>query len=279
MQQYIDLLKELIYDGNPKGDRTGHGTLSKFGHQMRFDLQAGFPLVTTRRIHAKSMIHELLWMLSGDTNINYLKDHGVSIWNEWADTESGELGPLYGKQWRNFGGSATRDGVDQITEALRLIKHNPNSRRIVISAWDATELPDESISPQVNVANGKMALAPCHCLVQFYVYNGRLSCQLYQRSADSAVGVPYNISAYALLTHMMAQQAELQPGEFIWTGGDTHLYASHVPGARLQITREPKLLPELVIKRKPESIFDYRFEDFEIIGYEPWPGIKYDIAV
>lgn len=272
MKQYHDLLTHILQTGSPKGDRTGTGTYSTFGYQMRFDLSEGFPLVTTKRVHMKSVIHELLWFLSGDTNTQYLRDNGVTIWDEWAD-EDGDLGPIYGEQWRCF------NGVDQITDAIDSIRYNPNSRRHVVSAWNPNDLPDESVSPQENVANCRMALAPCHCLFQLYVCDGRLSCQLYQRSADVFLGVPFNIASYALLTHMIAQQCNLEVGEFIWTGGDTHLYVNHWEQALEQLKRTCRPLPQLVLKRHPESIFDYEFDDFEIVGYDPHPPIKAPIAV
>ncbi len=264
MRQYLDMLRAVLDTGAEKGDRTGTGTRSLFGWQMRFDLQAGFPLVTTKKLHLKSIVHELLWFLRGETNVRYLRDHGVTIWDEWADAQ-GELGPVYGVQWRAW---RTADGrvVDQIARAVDLIRRDPNSRRILVSAWNVGELE-------------KMALTPCHALFQFYVANGRLSCQLYQRSADIFLGVPFNIASYALLTHMMAQQCDLGVGEFIWTGGDCHLYVNHFEQARLQLSREPLPLPRLEIKRRPESIFDYQFEDFAVVGYQSHPAIKAPIAV
>jgi thymidylate synthase len=263
--------------GLAKGDRTGTGTLSIFGHQMRFDLREGFPLVTTKKLHIRSIVHELLWFLQGDTNIGYLRDNGVRIWDEWA-TEEGELGPVYGRQWRRWPAADGRT-VDQIAEAVELLRSNPNSRRIIVAAWNPAELPDEAVSPQENVRTGRMALAPCHCLFQFWVGDGRLSCQLYQRSCDVFLGVPFNIASYALLTHMMAQQADLEVGDFVWTGGDVHLYSNHLEQADLQLTREPRPLPRLVIKRRPPSIFDYRYDDFEIRGYEAEPHIKAAVSV
>ena len=264
MRQYLDLLRLIRDSGAEKGDRTGTGTLSIFGHQMRFDLSAGFPLVTTKKLHLRSIIHELLWFLRGDTNIAYLKEHGVSIWDEWAD-EHGELGPVYGAQWRSW---PTHDGrcVDQIEVALELIRRDPNSRRIMVSAWNVGQL-------------GDMALQPCHALFQFYVAGGKLSCQLYQRSADVFLGVPFNIASYALLTHMLAQQTDLVPGEFIWTGGDCHLYLNHLEQVNEQLGRVPSPLPRLEIRRKPPTIFDYVYEDFAILGYEPQASIKAPIAV
>ncbi len=264
MRQYLDLLRLVRKHGTPKTDRTGTGTLSMFGHQMRFDLAAGFPLVTTKKVHLRSIIHELLWFLRGDTNVAYLREHGVTIWDEWADAD-GELGPVYGRQWRSWptpeGGS-----IDQISEVVRLLREQPDSRRIIVNAWNVGEL-------------GRMALQPCHALFQFHVAGGRLSCQLYQRSADIFLGVPFNIASYALLTHMLAAQTELVPGEFIWTGGDCHLYVNHFEQADLQLSREPYALPQLAILRRPASIFDYRYEDFEIRNYQSHPAIKAPVAV
>ena len=264
MKQYHDLLSRILADGSQKSDRTGTGTLSVFGHQMRFDLQQGFPLLTTKKLHIRSIVHELLWFLSGDTNIRYLKENGVSIWDDWAD-DNGDLGPVYGFQWRSWPG---KDGqsVDQITKVVEQIRNNPDSRRHMVVAYNPAYVDD-------------MALPPCHSLFQFYVADGRLSCQLYQRSADTFLGVPFNIASYALLTHMMAQQCDLEPGEFIWTGGDTHLYSNHLEQARLQLTREPLPLPRLNIKRRPDSIFDYRFDDFEIVDYQAHPHIPAPVAV
>ncbi len=277
MQTYLDLLSTLLNQGNRKGDRTGSGTLSLFGHQMRFDLAAGFPLLTTKKVHLKSIIHELLWFLNGDTNIAYLQQNGVTIWDEWADA-SGELGPVYGKQWRNWP-TASGETIDQIAQVVEQIRTTPNSRRMIVSAWNVADLPDESQSPQANVAEGKMALAACHALFQFYVADGKLSCQLYQRSCDTFLGLPFNIASYALLTHMLAQQSDLLVGELIWTGGDVHLYLNHLEQAQLQLSREPLALPQLQIKRRPESIFDYRYDDFEIVGYQAHPAIKAPISV
>lgn len=262
--QYETLLRDVFEHGTPKTDRTGTGTISVFGRQMRFDLSEGFPLVTTKKLHIRSIIHELLWFLSGSTNIGYLKENGVSIWDEWAD-EHGDLGPVYGHQWRHW---RTADGteVDQIAEVLEQIRQHPDSRRMIVSAWNPGDVP-------------KMALPPCHCLFQFYVADGRLSCQLYQRSCDLFLGVPFNIASYSLLTHMMAQQCGLAAGDFVWTGGDCHIYSNHFEQTKLQLSREPRPYPQLVIKRKPESIFDYRFEDFEIVGYDPHPAIKAPVAV
>ncbi len=264
MQQYLDLMNDILETGAKKTDRTGTGTLSVFGRQLRFDLQKGFPLVTTKKLHLRSIIIELLWFLNGDTNIKYLNDHGVSIWDEWAD-ENGDLGPVYGSQWRSW---PAPDGstIDQISNVVNQIRQKPDSRRHIVSAWNPAEVD-------------KMALPPCHALFQFYVADGKLSCQLYQRSADYFLGVPFNIASYALLTYMVAQQCDLEPGEFIWTGGDVHLYSNHIEQAKLQLTRTPFPLPKLLIKRKPESIFDYRFEDFEIVDYQAHPTIKAPIAV
>ena len=277
MQQYLDLLSKILAEGAQKGDRTGSGTLSIFGHQLRFDLAQGFPLITTKKVHLKSIIHELLWFLNGDTNLDYLRRHGVSIWDEWADA-NGELGPIYGKQWRNWpvGNGAV---VDQIAQVIQQIKQTPNSRRMLVSAWNVADLPDESLSPQVNVAQGKMALAACHALFQFYVADGKLSCQLYQRSCDTFLGLPFNIASYALLTHMIAQQCNLLPGDFVWAGGDVHLYLNHLEQAQLQLTRPPLALPVLNLKRKPASIFDYVYEDFEIANYQAHPAIKASISI
>jgi thymidylate synthase len=264
MRQYLDFLRHIRQHGARKDDRTGTGTLSVFGHQMRFDLAAGFPLVTTKKLHLRSIIYELLWFLTGDTNVKYLRDHGVSIWNEWAD-EDGNLGPVYGKQWRSW---PTADGrtIDQLARVVEQLKANPDSRRILVSAWNVGELD-------------RMALLPCHALFQFYVADKRLSCQLYQRSADALLGVPFNIASYALLTHMLAQQCELEVGEFIWTGGDCHLYLNHLEQADLQLTREPYPQPKLLIRRKPPSLFDYCFEDFEILDYHSHAAIKAPISV
>jgi thymidylate synthase len=277
MKQYLQLLDKILQEGALKGDRTGSGTLSIFGYQMRFALAEGFPLVTTKKIHLKSIIHELLWFLKGETNLAYLREHNVSIWNEWAD-DKGELGPVYGYQWRSW---PTPDGksTDQIQQVINQLKQTPNSRRMIVSAWNVADLPDESISPQQNVAMGKMALAPCHAFFQFYVADGKLSCQLYQRSCDTFLGVPFNIASYALLTHMVAQQCNLQVGDFIWTGGDVHLYLNHLEQAKLQLTRQPYELPTLAIKRKPESIFDYHYDDFNIVDYQTHEHIKAAISV
>ena len=277
MRAYLDLLQLLLDEGTAKGDRTGTGTLSRFGHQMRFDLNAGFPLVTTKKVHLKSVIHELLWFMQGDTNTQYLRDNGVSIWDKWA-TEDGDLGPLYGAQWRSW---PTPDGgsIDQLTEVVESIKVRPNSRRLLISAWNPSLLPDETQSPQDNVRAGRMALAPCHTLFQFYVADNQLSCQLYQRSADVFLGVPFNIASYALLTHLVADQCGLGVGDFIWTGGDVHLYQNHVEQAREQLSREPRPLPTLTLARTPDSILDYRESDIVIDGYDPHPHIKAPVAI
>ena len=277
MQQYLDLLDKILKEGTLKGDRTGSGTLSIFGHQMRFDLTQGFPLVTTKKVHLKSIIHELLWFLKGETNLAYLHEHQVNIWNEWAD-DQGELGPVYGYQWRSW---PTPDGrrIDQIKQIIEQLKTTPNSRRIIVSAWNVADLPDETIRPQENVRLGKMALAPCHAFFQFYVAEGKLSCQLYQRSCDTFLGLPFNIASYALLTHIVAQQSDLAVGDFIWTGGDVHLYLNHQDQAHLQLKREPYSLPTLNIKSKPASIFDYKFEDFEINNYQAHEHIKAPISI
>lgn len=264
MQAYHQLIEHVLQHGVEKKDRTGTGTLSVFAYQMRFNLADSFPLVTTKKLHTRSIIHELLWFIRGDTNIAYLHENGVTIWDEWAD-ESGNLGPVYGRQWRHW---PTADGreIDQLADVVTQIKTNPDSRRLIVSAWNVGELD-------------KMALAPCHAFFQFYVSNNRLSCQLYQRSADIFLGVPYNIASYALLIRLVAQQCGLDAGEFIWTGGDCHLYLNHLEQARTQLQRAPLALPQLLIKRKPESLFDYKFDDFEIINYESHPAIKAPIAV
>ena len=264
MQQYLDLMSHVLAKGTHKSDRTGTGTVSVFGHQMRFDLQEGFPVVTTKKLHLKSIIIELLWFLQGSTNNNWLKERGVSIWDEWAK-EDGELGPIYGYQWRSW--PAPNGGhVDQISQLMDQIKNNPDSRRLIVSAWNVAEIP-------------RMALPPCHAFFQFYVADGKLSCQLYQRSADIFLGVPFNIASYALLTHMIAQQAGLMPGEFIWTGGDCHLYSNHMEQVKLQLSRQPLPLPKLNIRRKPASIFDYEYEDFELLGYQHHDPIKAPVAI
>ena len=277
MQQYLDLLSKILNEGHRKADRTGSGTLSIFGYQMRFDLAKGFPLLTTKKVHIKSIIHELLWFLNGDTNINYLKANGVSIWDEWAN-EQGNLGPVYGQQWRNWP-AGNGESIDQIAQIVEQIKNTPNSRRIVVSAWNVADLPDESLSPQANVDNGKMALAACHTLFQFYVADGKLSCLLYQRSCDTFLGLPFNIASYAFLTHMLAEQCDLSVGEFIWTGGDVHLYLNHLEQAKQQLTRTPLTLPTLKIHRKPASLFSYAYDDFELINYQAHAAIKAAISV
>jgi thymidylate synthase len=264
MRQYLEMMRHVRENGVRKEDRTGTGTLSVFGHQMRFDLSAGFPLVTTKKLHIRSILHELLWFLSGDSNIHYLTENGVSIWNNWAD-ENGELGPVYGVQWRNWPTPAG-EHIDQITDVVERIRTDPDSRRHIVCAWNVADLP-------------KMALPPCHCMFQFYVADGKLSCQLYQRSCDIFLGVPFNIASYALLTHMIAQQTNLRVGDFVWTGGDCHLYANHLEQADEQLTRDALPLPTLAIKRCPESIFEYRYDDFEILNYESHPHISAAIAV
>ncbi len=277
MKQYLELMRHVKEQGSQKGDRTGTGTLSVFGYQMRFDLSKGFPLVTTKKCHLKSIIHELLWFLKGETNTKYLSDNGVKIWDAWAD-DSGDLGPVYGYQWRNW---PAPDGksIDQISEIIQLIKNNPNSRRIIVSAWNVADLPDESISPQENVKAGKMALAPCHAFFQFYVADGKLSCQLYQRSADIFLGVPFNIASYALLTMMIAQVTNLEVGDFIHTLGDAHLYNNHLQQVDEQLSRSPKTLPTLEINSEVKDIFDFKFEDFELKNYEAHPHIKAPISI
>jgi thymidylate synthase len=272
MQQYLHLLRKVMNEGARKDDRTGTGTISLFGAQMRFDLQKGFPLLTTKKVHMRAITHELLWFLKGDTNIQYLKDNNVSIWDEWA-TESGDLGPVYGKQWRDF------EGVDQITWLIEEIKKNPTSRRLIISAWNPTVLPDTKFSPKDNAAKGKMALPPCHCLFQFYVSDGKLSCQLYQRSGDIFLGVPFNIASYSLLTHMIAQVCDLEVGDFVHTLGDVHLYLNHMEQALTQLEREPRALPQLKLNPAVKDIFSFKFEDIEILNYDPHPAIKAPIAV
>lgn len=279
MKAYLDLMQDVVDNGTDRGDRTGVGTRSVFGRQIRFDLGQGFPLVTTKKVHLRSIIYELLWFLKGSTDNNWLKERKVSIWDEWA-LDNGDLGPIYGKQWRSWQ-CPNGEVVDQISEVIEQIRSNPNSRRLIVSAWNPAELPDESISPQANVAQGRMALAPCHCLFQFYVVDGKLSCQLYQRSADLFLGVPFNIASYSLLTHMIAQQCGLGVGEFIHTFGDCHLYQNHLTDDIVfeQLQREPRPLPTLVIRRRPDSIFDYELEDFEFEGYEPHPLIRAPIAI
>jgi len=264
MDSYLHLMRHVLDHGVKKTDRTGTGTLSVFGHQMRFDLAKGFPMVTTKKLHLKSIIYELLWFLKGSTNNNWLTERGVSIWNEWAKPD-GELGPIYGYQWRSWP-TPSGEHIDQISQIIEQIKSTPDSRRIIVSAWNVADIPS-------------MALAPCHAFFQFYVADGKLSCQLYQRSADIFLGVPFNIASYALLTHMVAQQTGLEVGDFVWTGGDCHLYSNHLEQVNLQLTRNPLPLPQLVIKRTPPSIFDYEFEDFEVVGYESHPAIKAPVAI
>ena len=274
MKQYLDLVGHVLEHGNEKGDRTGTGTKSVFGYQMRFDLSEGFPMVTTKKLHLKSIVYELLWFLKGDTNIDYLTENGVRIWNEWAD-ENGDLGPVYGHQWRNW----NSDEIDQIKLVIQALKNNPNSRRMLVSAWNPSVLPDTSKSFSENVANGKAALPPCHAFFQFYVADGKLSCQLYQRSADIFLGVPFNISSYALLTMMIAQVCDLKLGDFVHTFGDAHIYTNHFEQANLQLSRETKTLPTLNINPNIKDIFDFSFEDFELINYDPHPHIKAQVAI
>ncbi len=264
MKTYQDLLRHVLDYGTKKTDRTGTGTLSVFGYQMRFDLNEGFPLVTTKKVHLKSIVHELLWFLSGETNIRYLKENGVSIWDEWADSE-GNLGPVYGAQWRSWMGADGKT-IDQISQVIDQIKTNPDSRRLIVNAWNVAEIP-------------KMALPPCHAFFQFYVADGKLSCQLYQRSADIFLGVPFNIAGYALLTQMIAQVTDLKLGDFVHTLGDAHLYSNHLEQAQLQLSREPRPLPQMKIKRPVNSIFDFKYDDFELVGYDPHPGIKAPVAI
>lgn len=274
MKQYHDLLKEVLNKGSQKEDRTGTGTISIFGYQMRFDLQEGFPLVTTKKVHLRSIIHELLWFLKGDTNIAYLQENKVRIWNEWAD-DNGDLGPVYGFQWRNWNG----DGIDQIKNAIHQLKNKPDSRRIIVSAWNPSVLPDTSKSFAENVANGKAALPPCHAFFQFYVLDGKLSCQLYQRSADIFLGVPFNIASYALFTLMVAQVCGYEPGEFIHTFGDAHIYNNHLEQIELQLSREPRTLPKMVLNPEIRDIFEFKYEDFTLLDYDPYPHIKGAVAV
>jgi len=274
MKQYLTLLQHILDNGTDKSDRTGTGTRSVFGYQMRFDLQKGFPLVTTKKVHLKSIIHELLWFLKGDTNIKYLQENGVRIWNEWAD-ENGDLGPVYSAQWRNW----NNDGIDQIAQIVKTLKKNPDSRRMLVSAWNPSVMPDTSKSFAQNVAEGKAALPPCHAFFQFYVADGKLSCQMYQRSADVFLGVPFNIASYALLTMMMAQVTGLQYGDFVHTFGDVHIYKNHFDQVKLQLTREPRPLPTMKINPEVKSIFDFKYEDFELEGYDPHPRIKGKVSV
>lgn len=279
MQQYLDLMRDVRDNGVDKGDRTGVGTRSVFGRQLRFDLSKGFPLLTTKKVHLRSVIYELIWFLNGSCDNHWLRDRGVSIWDEWA-LDNGDLGPIYGKQWRSW---ACPDGstIDQISEVVDMIRNKPNSRRLLVNAWNPADLPDESLSPHENVRRGRAALPPCHTLFQFYVADGKLSCQLYQRSADLFLGVPFNIASYSLLTHMIAQQCDLEVGDFVHTFGDCHLYHNHLTDEIVeeQLRREPGELPKLIIHRKPASIFEYEFDDFEFEGYSPQSGIKAPIAV
>jgi len=274
MRQYLDLLQHVIEYGVQKEDRTGTGTISVFGYQMRFDLQQGFPVMTTKKLHLRSIIHELLWFLQGDTNIKYLNDNRVSIWDEWAD-EKGDLGPIYGSQWRNW----NNDGIDQISDVIDLINTNPDSRRMIVAAWNPSVLPKPGNTFAENVAHGRAALPPCHAFFQFYVADRKLSCQMYQRSCDIFLGIPFNIASYALLTQMMAQVTDLKPGEFVHTLGDAHIYLNHTDQVKLQLTREPFPLPEMKINPEVKSIFDFKFEDFELIGYQSHPHIKGKISV
>ena len=274
MKQYHDLVKHVLENGTQKGDRTGTGTISVFGYQMRFDLSEGFPMVTTKKLHLKSIIHELLWFLKGDTNIAYLQENGVKIWDAWAD-ENGNLGPVYGHQWRNW----NSEEIDQITELIETLKTNPNSRRMLISAWNPSVLPDTTVSFSENVANGKAALPPCHAFFQFYVSDGKLSCQLYQRSADIFLGVPFNIASYALFTMMVAQVCGLEAGEFIHTFGDAHIYNNHIEQVNLQLSREPRKLPIMKLNPNVKNIFDFTFDDFTLEGYEPHEHIKGAVSV
>ncbi|MEP6997989.1 MAG: thymidylate synthase [Betaproteobacteria bacterium] len=264
MRQYLEFMRHVRDHGQRKEDRTGTGTLSVFGYQMRFDLSAGFPLLTTKRVHTKSVVHELLWFLAGDTNVRYLREHGVTIWDEWADA-SGDLGPIYGYQWRSWPAPDGRH-IDQLADVVKEIRKNPDSRRLIVSAWNVGDIP-------------RMKLPPCHAFFQFYVADGRLSCQLYQRSADIFLGVPFNIASYALLTHLVAQQTSLEAGDFVWTGGDCHLYLNHLEQVEIQLARTPHALPRLVLRRKPPSLFDYRFDDIDIVAYHHHPAIKAPIAV
>ena len=274
MKQYLDLLNHIIENGTQKGDRTGTGTISCFGHQIRFDLQEGFPMPTTKKLHLKSIIHELLWFLKGETNIEYLKENKVRIWDDWAD-ENGDLGPVYGHQWRNW----NSEEIDQIKDLIKELKTNPNSRRMLVSAWNPSVLPDPNISFAENVANGKAALPPCHAFFQFYVADGKLSCQLYQRSADTFLGVPFNIASYALFTMMIAQVCNLEPGDFVHTFGDVHLYNNHLEQAKIQLERPPRSLPKMIINANVKDIFSFKFEDFQLIDYNPHPHIKAAVSI
>lgn len=274
MKQYLSLVQHVMDNGVSKNDRTGTGTKSIFGYQMRFNLEDGFPLVTTKKLHLKSIIHELLWFLKGDTNIKYLQDNGVKIWDGWAD-KNGDLGPVYGSQWRNW----NNDNIDQISNLMEMIKKNPKSRRMIVSAWNPSVLPDTSISFDENIKNGKAALPPCHAFFQFYVANGKLSCQLYQRSADIFLGVPFNIASYSLFTHMVAHVCKLKVGDFIHTFGDAHIYTNHFDQVKLQLSRKPNKLPSLKIKRIVKDIFDFKYDDFEILNYNPHPHIKGVVSI
>ncbi len=274
MKQYLDLIKHVVENGAEKHDRTGTGTKSVFGHQMRFDLSKGFPMVTTKKVHLKSMVYELLWFLNGDTNINYLKDNGVRIWNEWAD-ERGDLGPVYGHQWRNW----NSEEIDQIADIIETLKNNPDSRRMLVSAWNPSVMPDTSKPFNENIANGKAALPPCHAFFQFYVADGKLSCQLYQRSADIFLGVPFNIGSYALLTMMMAQVCGYEAGDFIHTFGDAHIYSNHMEQIELQLSREPRALPKMLLNPEVKDIFGFKFDDFTLVDYNPHPHIKGAVAI
>jgi thymidylate synthase len=277
MRPYLDLLQQILEEGIVRKDRTGTGTKGIFGVQLRFDLAQGFPLVTTKKVFFKGIIHELLWFLAGDTNIRYLRENGVRIWDAWAD-EQGNLGPVYGAQWRAWPAPDGRR-IDQISRVIEQLRANPNSRRHIVSAWNPAVLPEEGLSPQENVRAGRAALASCHALFQFQVAEGRLSCLLFQRSTDCALGLVFNLAQYALLTHLVAQQCGLQPGDFVWMGGDCHIYLNHFDGVREQLSREPRSLPQLLIKRQPASIFEYRFDDFELSGYDPHPAIRFPVAV
>ncbi|MEY4768612.1 MAG: hypothetical protein RL637_1251 [Pseudomonadota bacterium] len=277
MHTYLQLLSTVLGQGQTKADRTGCGTRSIFGYQMRIDLNQGFPLLTTKKVHFKSIAYELLWFLNGETNLQFLRDQKVSIWDEWADTE-GNLGPIYGAQWRSWT-VANGESIDQLSQLISQLQTRPDSRRLLFSSWNVADLPDESLSPQANVALGKMALAPCHVLAQFYVANRRLSCQVYQRSCDVFLGLPFNIASYALLTHLLAQQCDYQVGELIWTGGDVHLYLNHLALAELQLQRSPRSLAKLALNRRPHSLFEYQYQDFTIVDYQPYPSIPAPIAV
>lgn len=277
MKQYLTLMQHVLDNGTTKTDRTGTGTISVFGYQMRFNLAEGFPLVTTKKCHLRSIIHELLWFIAGNTNIKYLTENGVKIWDDWA-TDEGELGPIYGAQWRNWP-AANGETIDQLADLIEQIKKTPDSRRLIISAWNPTVLPDTQFSPKENADQGKQALPPCHTLFQFYVADGKLSCQLYQRSADIFLGVPFNIASYALFTMMIAQVCDLEVGDFVHTLGDAHLYSNHIEQTKLQLSRSPRALPTMKINPNVKSIFDFKYEDFELQGYDPHPGIKAPISV